>query len=249
MLKIINKRTNLIVLVTLFTLISCGAGSVAIRNTETVANISKFKDKAIENIETAEKVINEYSVEFEIPNPFTGGSPTYRRIDPNHEDKIICRATLLDCISSEADILYQCSRDSLSVEECELFTKNYRDEKIRDGMFRIRVSMESGFSPKSMDPKHWVIYIENSKGTVIEPDDIVLSPVTTIEDSIYSKYHRINLPRKLLKRSFELYFKRTTFFGEDLLSTNNPYIVLVFNREKRTLSRVAWKISPEPVKK
>ena len=236
-------------LVTLFTLISCGAGSVAMRDVETVANISKFKDKSIENVEIAEKALSEYSVEFEIPNPLTDAGSMYRRIDPNHEDKIICRATLLDDVSSEADILCQCSRDSLSVEECESFTKNYRDEKIRDGMFRIRVSMESGFSPKSMDPKHWVIYIENSKGNVIEPNDIVTSPVTTLEDSIYSNYHRINLPRKLLKRSFELYFKQTTFFGEDLLSTNNPFIVLVFNREKRTLSRVAWKISPEPGKK
>lgn len=249
MIRIIKKRTHLIALATLFTQITCGGGSMTIRDIEAVADISKFKDKAIENIEIAEKAISEYSVEFEIPNPLTGPASVYRRIDPNHEDTIICSATLLDDVSSEADIICKCSRDSLSVEECESFTKKYRDEKIRDGMFRIRVSMESGFSPKSMDPKHWVIYIENSKGTVIEPDDIVTSPVTTLEDSVYSAYHRINLPRKLLKSSFELYFKRTTFFGEDLLSTDNSYLVLVFNRKKKTLSRVAWKILPEPGKK
>ena len=232
-----------------FTLISCGSGKVIIHNTDRVADVSTSKGVTVENFESAEKILKDYTLEFTIPNPLTGQNSATRRIDPNHEDTILCNATLLDDISTEADIVYNCHHDSLDSGECEAYREKYLRENLKDGTFRIRVSMESGFSAKSMDPDHWVIYIENVKGVVIEPFEIVATPVTSHNDSVYSNYYRVNMSRNLLHRDVNLYFKRNTFFGEDLLGSDNPYFVLVFTYEKKTLARVAWKTYSDLKKK
>ena len=237
-----------IVLLYLTFSLSCGSPVKRIRNVDTVADVSKRKPEAVSTYKEADKTIKAYSIAFDIPNPLVGSNMTFRRTDPNHENIIKCRATLLDQISTEADIMLQCFKDSLNDEEKISFRENYNKKNIKDGMFRIRISMESGFSPKSMDPKLWTIYLENSRGIMIEPSEITSSAVTSHEDSVYSDFYRINLPRHLLKRDITLYFKSTTFFGEDLLSKNNPFIVLAITRVKKTLARIAWKTSEFPKK-
>ncbi|MBN1290479.1 MAG: hypothetical protein JXB48_01465 [Candidatus Latescibacteria bacterium] len=227
---------------------ACGSGGVVIQNTDRVADVSTFKGTTVENFESAEKILKDYTVEFKIPNPLSGQGSSIRRFDPNHEDTILCYATLLDDISTEADIKYKCAKDSLNADACDSFKTKYIQENLKDGTFRIRVSMESGFSPKSMNPDHWVIYIENAKGIVIEPFDILTTPVTSHSDSIFSEYYRVNISRHLLYRDINLYFKRTTFFGEDLLGKSNPFLVLVFTHERKTLARVAWKTVSEKKK-
>ena len=223
--------------------VSCGSAKLQLSHVDSVSDISSFKPAPIQSTDDAEKVIKLYSIDFDIPNPLFGQITTFRRNDPNHEDIIKGRATLLDETSTEADILYHCFRDSLDAAACKTYRQVYTRDKVRKGMFRIRISMESGFSPKSMEPKHWTMYLENAKGVMIEPAEITVTPVTSLEDSVYSDFYRINLPRNLIKRELTLYFNRQTFFGEDLLSRENPFIVLVITREKRTLSRLAWKSS------
>ena len=229
--------------------VSCGSAKLQLGHVDSVSDISSFKPVPIRTTVDAEKVIKLYSIDFDIPNPLFGQNTTFRRNDPNHEDIIKSRATLLDETSTEADILYYCFRDSLGAAAYETYRQVYTRDKVRKGMFRIRISMESGFSPKSMEPEYWTMYLENAKGVMIEPADITVTPVTSLEDSIFSDFYRVNLPRNLIKREMTLYFNRNTFFGEDLLSRENPFIVLVITREKKTLERLAWKSSALPKKK
>jgi len=224
-------------------LISCGAGSMNIHNVDTVTDVTVMKPVKIDTYELADSTLKAYTAFFKVPNPLVSSGSPIRAFDPIHENHICCWATLLDSVSSEVDMQYHCFKDSLDTGACETYRETYKTRNIRNGMFRIRITMESGFSPKSMEPQQWTMYIENAKGVMIEPADIVSSPVTSQRDSVYSDFHRVYVPRHLLKREITLYFNRTTFFGEDLLSSKNPYIVFVMTYEKRTIIRAAWKTS------
>ncbi len=243
-----HRFLHLLVL-SVFVCVACGSASLHLGHVDYISDISSIKPVPIQSADEAEKVIKQYSIDFDIPNPLYGSDISFRRMNPNHEDTIKNHVTLLDDTSTEADILYHCFRDSLDAAACDKYREAYTREKVRKGMFRIRISMESGFSPKSMEPEHWTIYLENAKGVIIEPADITASAVTSLEDSVYSDFYRINFSRHLMKRDLTLYFNRKTFFGEDLLSRENPFIVLVITREKKTLARLAWKSSALPKKK
>ncbi|MFC1607044.1 hypothetical protein ACFL47_03645 [Candidatus Latescibacterota bacterium] len=223
--------------------VSCGALKMNLGDVDDVSDVSALETAKSETIDDLAQLLDEYSIDFEVNNPLIDANSRMRRFDPNHERIIKCRATLLDTRATEAEISYQSLKDSLDSAASDEFRNKYVSEQLRDGMFRIRISMESGFSPKSMEPDHWTIYLENSRGIMIEPNDITTSSVSTIEDSVYSDFYRVNLPRRLLTREITLYYSQTTFFGEDLLSPKNPFIVLVMARNKRTLARVAWKTS------
>ena len=248
MLKNFHYSVHGIVLLYLTFTLSCGSPLRSIRNVDSHVDVSKSKPETFSTYDEADETLQAYSIDFDIPNPLVGSNMTYRRIDPSHENTIKCRATLLNDISTKADIMFQCFKDSLNDEEIISFRERYNEKHLKDGMFRIRISMESGFSPRSMDPKHWTIYLENSRGIMIEPSEITTSAVSSTEDSVYSQFYRINLPRHLLRRDITLYFKNTTFFGEDLLSSSNPFIVLAIARVKKKLARIAWKTSEFPKK-
>ncbi|MFA6470593.1 MAG: hypothetical protein WCU00_01020, partial [Candidatus Latescibacterota bacterium] len=133
-------------------------------------------------------------------------------------------------------------KDSLDQKAFTDFRSKYLDDQVKKGQFRIRIEMESGFSPLSLDPKYWSIYIIDSKGVMIEPLQIIVTPAVSEQDSVYLKNQRYKLPRNLIRGGFTLYFNRVTFFKEDLFGTENQSIALEITREKKTLTRVAWKI-------
>ena len=223
-------------------LFSCASAKKGPQNVDEVVDISSINNREKITPENAESILQKYIVDFEIPNPLYGEpSGRSRKIDPSHEATINCKAALLDDYSTNAHILYLCSADSLDDGESEKYRKDYIEKNLREGMFRIFIEMESGFSPKSMEPEHWAIYLENSNGVMIEPFDKVASTVTTVKDSVYSQYYDTHLDRNLLKRDITLYFKNKTFFGETLLGGENQFIVLVMSRKKKTVARVAWK--------
>ena len=148
---------------------------------------------------------------------------------------------MLDSISTEADIAFTSSKDSLSGEGYDRFRKKYLEENVHPGQFRIRIAMESGFSPKSLDPKHWVMYLKNPKGVMIEPLQVQFTPGSSIEDSLYSSYRRISLPRTRIYGYMTLFFNRVTFFKEDLLGNTSPYILLEIVQNQKTVGRAMWK--------
>jgi len=234
---------NYAIVIICLVFVSCASAPNNLRDVETIADVSESRSREILTCENAEEYLNRYSIDFKIPNPFVGDSViSSRRVDPSHEATIYCRATLLDEVSTEADIIIGCEKDSLDEASCEKFRKTYIEKNVREGMFRIRILMVSGFSPKSMDPDHWAIYIEDARGIMIEPKEIKTYEVSASQDTIYSKYYGIFLPRNLLRRDINLYFQRRTFFGEDLLGEENPHIVFVMSHEKKTVARVAWNI-------
>ncbi len=195
--------------------------------------------------ENAERILKNHTIEYTIPNPLFSNNGSSRRFDPNHEATINCRAALLDDYSSEADMIVQSRADSLDGDDLAEFRRKYRADNIREGMFRIELEMESGFSDKSIEPELWAIYLENSDGVMIEPNDIVQSPVRTSQDSVYSSYYDRNFAQDLFVGEITLYFKKVTFFGQDLIDGDNSYIYLVMSREKRTVARVGWTVSKE----
>ena len=183
-------------------------------------------------------ILDRYTLEFKIPNPLAEtGSMINVRSDPSHEGQIYCRATLLDSISTEADIAVASARDSLAGEGYDRFRKKYLEENVHPGQFRIRIAMESGFSPKSLDPRHWVMYLRNSRGVMIEPAQIQFISGSTIRDSLYSAYHRTSLPRTRIYGSTTLHFNRVTFFKEDLLGKDTPYFLLEIVQNKWFLTK------------
>jgi hypothetical protein len=195
--------------------------------------------------ENADSILTDYTIDFTIPNPLFGNDGRAKRFDPNHESTIKCTAVLLDDFTSEADMTVQSIADSLDGDGLSAFREKYREDNIRDGMFRIKLEMESGFSEKSLDPEHWSMYIENSSGVMIEPFELESSLIRANTDSVYSSYYDRKFAQKLMTGEIALYFKKTTFFGEDLLDGDNRYIVLVISRNKRTVARVAWEVSKE----
>ncbi|MFC1541249.1 hypothetical protein ACFL50_02230 [Candidatus Latescibacterota bacterium] len=239
------KKIILNLVVTFLIVISCSHFS---RNPIKASIIKDISGKNISNSITpdnADSILTRYSIEFTIPNPLYGDDRGIGQFDPNHASTINCRAILLDDFSSEADIIVQSKTDSLDENGIEEFRSEYYEKYVRDGMFRIEIEMESGFSYKSIDSKLWAMYLENTDGVMIEPFEIETTIVNANEDSVFSKYYQRNFARKLLKGEISLYFKKQTFFGEDLLGGDNPYIVLVISRNKKTVARVAWQVAKE----
>ncbi|MBT4483489.1 MAG: hypothetical protein HOC71_07410 [Candidatus Latescibacteria bacterium] len=225
---------------------SCASVPQYLRDVDTVADIrTTLKEKNV-TCDNAEDILRQYSIDFSIPNPLyenTGQRP--RRMTPSHEDVINCRATLLDNFSTEAYILFQCQKDSLEEKSCEEFREKLIEDEVREGMFRVLLTMESGFSLKSLETVYWAMYIENSRGIMIEPADITKTEISTVQDTVFSSYNRIDLPRSVYRRKITLYFKCITFFGEDLFGEKNPYIVFVMSHTQKTVARMAWNISGE----
>ncbi len=224
------------------TVFACASRSGDIRDADAVAEIRWGAAAESDSAEDAAAVIKLHTVAFRIPNPLVGqGLASSRRVDPNHESQIYCRATLLDSIATEADITLACEKDSLDADRRIEFRRKYLEERTQPGRFRIRIAMESGFSPKSIDPAHWAMYIMNARGIMIEPAQIKTTPAISKKDSIYSSFHRMSLPRNLINGEIILYFDQVTFFKENLLGEENPFIALEMAHEKETVARVVWR--------
>ena len=224
---------------------SCSSGTI-IKNVDAVSDISKLENREKVTYDNARDVINAYTALFTIPDPLYSGnsSSSYaRRMNQKLLGNISCRAVLLNDYSTEADIIMMSLLNAGDDSAMSAFRKQYIEENVRDGMFRIRITMQSGFSEKSMDPEHWALYLENTRGVMIEPTDIVVSEPQAAQDSVYSDYSRVYLRRNVLSRDITCYFKRITFFGEDLFSENNPFITFVISHEQKTVARIAWNFS------
>lgn len=221
--------------------LACASRSGSFSDSDAVTEISWTQSSGADPAGNADAVLDRYSVDFKVPNPLIDAGISTRRSDPSHENLIYCRATLLDSISTEADIAFACRKDSLDVQAGAEFRRKYLEERTSPGRFRIRISMESGFSPKSLDPAHWVMYIVNSRGVMIEPVQIQSSLANTVQDSIYSNFHRLSLPRTRIHGEIILSFDRVTFFKQDLLGSDNQFIALEMAREQKTVARVVWK--------
>ncbi len=226
--------------------LSCASRSGGLNHADKVVDISKVINQEFKTENDAEKILNQYTIEFRIANPLIApGSISYsvRRVDPSHEEQIYCKAILLDSLSTEADIRFKARKDSLDQKAYTEFRRKYLDENVKNGQFRIRIEMESGFSSKSIDPKYWSIYLVDAKGVMIEPLQIDVIPVVSEQDSVYSNNRGIKLPRNRIRGEITLFFNRITFFKEDLFGPNNQSIALEITRDQKTLSRIAWKIS------
>lgn len=231
------RRFGVIVMLALLGM-AC-AGSYQFGSVDDYSDIGSGRLATVTEANAAD-IIQQYSVDFEIPNPIYGPAEfSPGRSDPSHQSSIVCHATLLDDFSTKADILVHCP-DSLGVNEAADCREAYESEQVREGNFRIRISMESGFSERSMDREYWSIYLETANGVMIEPNDYTESPITSVSDSVYSNLNQESQPRYLMRRDLTLYFNRIAFWGEDLLGRANPYLVLVISRDQRTLARVAW---------
>ena len=238
------KLTTVITLATAILVVSCASGPRGLRDVDDIADVFTMKTVSGITSGNAEDILAEYSIPFEIPNPFQEGSQGRPgRYDPSHATTLKCTAVLLDSIATEADIMRRCSADSLDEAASVEFRDRYADDNLRPGTFRIRIDMESGFSDKSMDPDHWSLYIENAGGVMIEPSSITASTVFSASDSIYSQYYDRKFFRRLLNREITLYFRRSTFFGQDLFGESNPFIVLVVSRKRKTLARIGWRLA------
>ena len=222
-------------------LVSGCAGRPKFGSVDDYADIARRNDPAVTTANAAD-IVEGYSVEFELPNPIFGPSSySAGRVDPSHQSKILCRATLLNDFSTQADMLVRCP-DSLGVSEAEECREVYHADQVREGKFRIRISMESGFSERSMERDNWNIYLENARGVMIEPNEYTESPVMTMSDIFHSNLTQEDLPRYLLYRDITLYFNRQAFWGEDLLGPENPYLVMVMSVDQRIVARVAWNL-------
>jgi len=240
------RQKAVIVLIVAMVFAGCASHRKYIGGSDHMKDVSIIDTSRQVNRANAGEILLGYIIDFTIPNPLAGGASGGNQSREMFTEGIIaCRAALLDDYSTDADILFNCPVDSNNGENsCEEFSEQYRQSRVRDGMFRILIEMESGFSDKSMEPEHWAMYLETPDGVMVELVDITASPVTSGQDSVYSDYYRRSFSRKTMKRSLSLYFKKTTFFGEDLLSGDNPYLLLVISREQRTVARLAWKLKP-----
>ena len=219
----------------------CGGGTTYVDNPSYLRDIRAYGPQGV-TAAASDSVLAGYTVAFSIPNPLSaGGSSGSRRREAEHMNTIYCQAVLLDDVATEADILAGCAADSLAGEECAIFRQEYRVDHIRDGMFRIRITMKTGFSEKSFDPDHWGMFIETTGGVMVEPADVVLSHRTANRDTVFSTYSRQYIRRNLHVSDMTLYFKRITFFGADLLGPDNSPLVFVMSRKRKDVARVAWR--------
>lgn len=240
------KRCIGLLLLFCATAYSCASRPHGIRDADAVAFFGGPGDSSAKRQVEPDTLLSSFTVKFKIPNPLIEqGAAGIRRIDPSHENWIYCRAVLLDSLATEVDIASVCRKDSLDANASEVYRRKYMEEQVKPGQFRIRISMESGFSPKSLDPNHWVMYLINAKGVAVEPVNITSTPVVSTNDSIFSASNRISLPRTLMRSDITLYFNRVTFFKEDLLGSANPFIALELVNEQKTVARVVWKRSKE----
>jgi hypothetical protein len=244
------KYHSAIIILSSLTVLSCASRSGNFPNSDAHATIGISAAPDSNKADSPKSILDRYTVDFKIPNPLADpGSVMNRRTDPSHEGQIYCRATLLDSTATEADIAFTSARDSLSGEGYDRFRKKYMEENIRSGQFRIRIAMESGFSPKSLDPKHWIMYLINSKGVMIEPSLIQFTPGSSKLDSLTVGYQRISMPRTRIYGYITLYFNRVTFFKEDILGPATPYLLLEIVQDQKTVARVLWKKENEKAKK
>ena len=121
-------------------IVSCASSYNQLRDVDEAVDISTIKTENSVTENNAGEILESYSIDFEIPNPLFGeSSSVMRRADMNHQSTIVCRIVLLDELSTKADILVQCLKDSLEEKSCEEFRKSYYEKHVCDGMFRIRI--------------------------------------------------------------------------------------------------------------
>jgi len=230
--------------------VSCASGKNNIKNADYVADIKKVRYVSPVDQSNYTDIVKKYSINFKIPNPLLGeASFNPRRFDPNHENEILCRAILLDDVSSEAEIYRICRKDSLNIAFRDSLLDDTRTKFARKGIFRIKIDMESGFSEKSLEAENWAIYIENANGVMIEPQNIIQSPIIGKEDSVSAFRNTPMVQRRVMSREITLLFNKTTFFGQDLFSEKNPLIALVISQKKKTAARIVWSLSETTKKK
>jgi hypothetical protein len=248
-----RMKLSIFLITVLVFAVSCSSANKSVRGVSKIADTTKY-EKNVKNFTAlaADSVLKKYTIEFDIPNPLFGddGTGMTRRFDPSHTATIDVWARLLDDYSTEADIAVKCKKDSLSTDDCVKFAENYRNENHCDKMFRITLFMESGFSEKSLEPKLWSMYIEDAGGVTIEPVDIKAGPVTTLNDSVYNSNSDRFVNKRVFRRNLTLFFKKNTFYGENLLGDKNTKVVFTISRERKKIEKVAWKLfSTEKIKK
>ncbi len=218
----------------------CGVNSAVVGDSKYLHDIRTRHTGDTVTRENAAEVLKVYTIPFSIPNPLYGDT-SVRQTDPVNQSTISCRATLLDSISTVADIAFRCRADSLDATAGSTFADRYRRENLRENTFRIRIAMETAFSEKSLEPRHWAMYVETANGIMIEPSDIEIAPFEAREDTTGRGNASFAFGRRMFARDMTLYFKRVTFFGTDLLGPENPYLVFVMSREREEVARIAWR--------
>ena len=123
--------------------VACGSASLHLGHVDYISDISSIKPAPIQSADEAEKVIKQYSIDFDIPNPLYGSDISFRRMNPNHEDTIKSHVTLLDDTSTEADILYHCFRDSL--DAANLFGRKQLERIVLDNAHQDAQRIFAGF--------------------------------------------------------------------------------------------------------
>jgi hypothetical protein len=245
-------RKGFALLILSILLAGCSSNRLNLRADDHLRDISRVNRAILPTADDADSILKQYTVDFLIPNPLiqSNGASVGRSMGELDESVISCHAVLLDDFSTEADILSKCRADSLSGSAADQCRSSYVSDNVRDNTFRVVISMESNFSPKSMEPEYWAMYLETPDGVMLEPVDRRVSAVVTGVDSVRvgpERARRVQ-PRSAMKRDITLYFRKTTFFGENLLGGNISYLVLVMSREQRTVARIAWKLNSEPIK-
>jgi hypothetical protein len=222
----------------------CGAGTTVVENDKFLRDIRPWRSGDAVTSENAAEVLKVYTIPFSIPNPLYGET-SVRQTDPVNQSTISCRATLLDSISTAADIFLRCRMDSLDAAAGTAFAGRYRRDNLRENTFRIRITMETAFSEKSLEPRHWAMYVETADGVLVEPSDIEITPSEARADTTGRRNEPFKFGRRMYARDMTLYFKQVTFFGADLLGPDNPYLLFVMSRERNEIARIAWRHAAE----
>ena len=239
-------KLSIFLITALVLTVSCSSANKTVRGVSKIADTTK-SEKHVKDLTASEadSILKKYTIEFDIPNPLYGddGTGMTRRFDPSHTATIDVWARLLDDYSSEADIIVKCKKDSLSSDDCVKFAEKYRMDNQCGKMFRITLFMESGFSEKSLEPKLWSMYIEDAGGVTIEPVDIKAGPVTTFSDSVFNNNNDRFVSKRVFRRNLTLFFKKNTFYGENLLGDKSTHVIFTISRERKKVEKVAWKLN------
>jgi hypothetical protein len=98
-------RLLLVGLIVLTLVLSCASGTKILTQVDALSTTGTIKNDEKNDYVS---VLAAYTAEFAIPNPLFGeAESSTRRFDPNHQNLIVCKATLLDVVSTAADIKCQ----------------------------------------------------------------------------------------------------------------------------------------------
>lgn len=217
----------------IISLFSCTATQIYCSHCTPQYNIKSIHSRSLDSLAFLKK---ERTVSWKMQNIlFSSSDRSLNRFKDFDESTMDVTSTLYD------DLLIGCMLDSIAQQDTSSYATllhKYQEKHNSNEYIRIQVTLTTYFSRKSIENELWTIYLVDENGDMYESERVVFGSIT--EQSSSGKYRDKTLSRSHYQSVIDLYFKRITFYGQDLISLDRKYLKLVFAYKRKIIGAGGW---------